>query len=245
MRMSRVRLLSPAPATTSGERRPRCQPAGWSTGAVGRAKISAMEVMEWLLDGDPAIRWQVLRDLAHAPAESVAAERARVEREGWGARLLALRDPDGQWAGGPASMTSWRRLKPSEAARSRIRSKHPKPYVGCFIPGHPGSRKRCASGPSIIGKRWPQICFDRVGMLFSPEVHPTPRSRKKLVAGVRSDGGGLSDAAGKYSIDEMAALLEASRGVVSVNTGIMHLAAALDAPIVALHGPTNPLGGDH
>ena len=59
-----------------------------------------MDVMDWLLDGDPAIRWQVLHDLAHAPAEKIAAERARVESEGWGARLLALRDPDGQWAGG-------------------------------------------------------------------------------------------------------------------------------------------------
>lgn len=59
-----------------------------------------MNVMDWLLDSDPAIRWQVLRDLAHAPAEVVAAERARVASEGWGARLLALQDEDGQWAGG-------------------------------------------------------------------------------------------------------------------------------------------------
>jgi hypothetical protein len=59
-----------------------------------------MDVLDWLLDGDPAIRWQVLRDLVDAPAEQVAAERARVETEGWGARLLALRDPDGQWDGG-------------------------------------------------------------------------------------------------------------------------------------------------
>jgi hypothetical protein len=59
-----------------------------------------MEVRDWLLDGDPAIRWQVLRDLADAPAGQVAAERARVEHEGWAARLLAARDPDGQWDGG-------------------------------------------------------------------------------------------------------------------------------------------------
>ena len=59
-----------------------------------------MEVTDWLLEGDPAIRWQVLDDLTDAPAEQVAAERARVETEGWGARLLALRDPDGQWEGG-------------------------------------------------------------------------------------------------------------------------------------------------
>jgi hypothetical protein len=59
-----------------------------------------MTVLDWLLDGDPAVRWQVLRDLTDAPADEVAAERARVATEGWGARLLALRDPDGQWAGG-------------------------------------------------------------------------------------------------------------------------------------------------
>ena len=59
-----------------------------------------MTLLDWLLDSDPAIRWQVLRDLADAPAEIVAAERARVATEGWGARLLALQGEDGQWAGG-------------------------------------------------------------------------------------------------------------------------------------------------
>jgi hypothetical protein len=48
----------------------------------------------------PAIRWQVLRDLTDAPAEEVAADRARVEHGGWGAVLLAARDPDGEWTGG-------------------------------------------------------------------------------------------------------------------------------------------------
>jgi len=59
-----------------------------------------MDVIGWLLAGDPAIRWQVLRDLAGAPAGEVAAERERVERDGWGARLLAVEDADGLWAGG-------------------------------------------------------------------------------------------------------------------------------------------------
>jgi hypothetical protein len=67
-----------------------------------------VRAIDWLLDGDPAIRWQTLRDLTDAPPEEVAAERARVEHEGWGARLLALQEPDGLWAGGacfPASYT--------------------------------------------------------------------------------------------------------------------------------------------
>ena len=63
-------------------------------------ETQTLSVLAWLLASDPAIRWQVLRDLVHAPAEAVAAERARVATEGWGARLLALQGEDGQWAGG-------------------------------------------------------------------------------------------------------------------------------------------------
>lgn len=59
-----------------------------------------MTVLNWLLDSDPALRWQVLRDLTDAPPDDVAAERGRVAVEGWGARLVALRSGDGQWAGG-------------------------------------------------------------------------------------------------------------------------------------------------
>ena len=56
-------------------------------------------VIQWLLDSNPSIRWQVMRDLIGAPAEEVAAERARVATEGAGARLLALQGADGAWAG--------------------------------------------------------------------------------------------------------------------------------------------------
>ena len=56
-------------------------------------------VIEWLLDSDPSIRWQVMRDLISAPAKEVAAERAKVATEGWGAQLLALQGADGSWAG--------------------------------------------------------------------------------------------------------------------------------------------------
>ena len=60
----------------------------------------ASDVVGWLLDSDPALRWQVERDLAHTPEDIWRATRARVATEGFGARLLALQDPDGQWAGG-------------------------------------------------------------------------------------------------------------------------------------------------
>jgi hypothetical protein len=65
-----------------------------------------MNVVDWLLDSDPAIRWQVMRDLTDAPAEEVAAERVRVATEGAGARLLARQAPDGRW-GGAAWNRGW------------------------------------------------------------------------------------------------------------------------------------------
>lgn len=64
-------------------------------------------VIEWLLDADPSIRWQVLRDLTDAPAETLTVERARVAREGWGAQLLDRQRPDGQWGDGVAVPFWW------------------------------------------------------------------------------------------------------------------------------------------
>ncbi len=62
-----------------------------------RAPKLEESVVRWLLDSDPSIRWQVMRDLTDAPAGEVAAERARVATEGAGARLLALQSLDGRW----------------------------------------------------------------------------------------------------------------------------------------------------
>lgn len=56
-------------------------------------------VMQWLLDSDPSIRWQVMRDLTNASADEIAVERAKVAKEGWGAQLLALQARDGNWGG--------------------------------------------------------------------------------------------------------------------------------------------------
>lgn len=63
--------------------------------------MSIDDVVGWLLDTDPALRWQVERDLLDLPEEVWGATRARVAEEGFGARLLAHQDPDtGLWAGG-------------------------------------------------------------------------------------------------------------------------------------------------
>jgi hypothetical protein len=81
--------------------------------AAGRARLRLIRYtfritvsdipLDWLLDADPSIRWQVMRDLTESPPEEIAKERSRVATEGWGARLLDLQAHDGQWGGGAYS----------------------------------------------------------------------------------------------------------------------------------------------
>ncbi len=94
-------------------------------GAASRANHD--EVIPWLLEGDPAIRWQVLRDLLGAAELAVERERRKVARGGWGAELLARQDREGTWAGGLYSpkwtSTTYTMLKPlrlSAAAGTRM-----------------------------------------------------------------------------------------------------------------------------
>jgi hypothetical protein len=67
--------------------------------------------IKWLLDSDPAIRWQVMRDLTGAASDAIAAERSRVATEGWGAQLLARQSLSGNWGGSPRG---WRADLPKE-----------------------------------------------------------------------------------------------------------------------------------
>ena len=73
------------------------QPLARHEGSITQVDLA---LLDWLLDADPALRWQIERDLAGAPTKVWAATRARVAAEGFGAQLLARQDPDGQWAGG-------------------------------------------------------------------------------------------------------------------------------------------------
>ena len=61
--------------------------------------MSEASITRWLLAGDPAIRWQTMRDLAGEPPEAVARERARIATEGWGRALLEMQKPQGWWTG--------------------------------------------------------------------------------------------------------------------------------------------------
>jgi hypothetical protein len=65
-----------------------------------------MTIQDWMMESDPAIRWQVMRDVLDMRADVVAAERARVAKEGWGARLIAAQRSDGHW-GDDLSNPEW------------------------------------------------------------------------------------------------------------------------------------------
>lgn len=70
--------------------------------------MNSEAAIAWLLESDPAIRWQAMRDLTAAPAAEVASERARIPHEGVGAEILSLQQPDGAWRrdGAPAWLTT-------------------------------------------------------------------------------------------------------------------------------------------
>ena len=67
--------------------------------------------LKWLLDSDPAIRWQVMQDLTGEAPDTIAAERSRVATEGWGAKLLARQSAAGSWGGSPRG---WRNDLPKQ-----------------------------------------------------------------------------------------------------------------------------------
>jgi hypothetical protein len=99
-----------------------------------------MDVVDWLLEGDPAIRWQVLADLTDAPTGEVVAERARVEHEGWGAALLALEDPDGLWAGGACFPADYDGGEPGQPWTATMHTLQTLQLLGLDPSSHPARR---------------------------------------------------------------------------------------------------------
>jgi hypothetical protein len=125
-----------------------------------------MDVIGYLLDGDPAIRWQVMRDLTDASGDEVTAERARVATEGWGALLLAEQGENGQWDGGT--------YRPGWADESR-------PFFDAWTATHPSLELLRALGPDpaapqvrrAIGLVRENVRWDYNGELyFEGEIEP-------------------------------------------------------------------------
>jgi hypothetical protein len=112
------------------------------------------EHLDWLLEGDPAIRWRVFRDLAGASDRKVNQERKRVGSDGWGARLLVEQDPDGNWGHGIYS-PKW-----TSTTYTMLRLL----WLG-LSPGHPAALRACERLWEWQGRwRVPETCI--VGILI-------------------------------------------------------------------------------
>lgn len=129
-------------------------------------------VADWLLEGDPSIRWQVFRDLLGRAPRTVDAERRRTAREGWGARLLALQESSGGWGGGlynpKWTSTTYTLLLARDLG---LPEGHPRILDGCRLllderlrpdGGLDFSRPRRASEPCITGMILSTAAFFRL-----------------------------------------------------------------------------------
>ena len=133
--------------------------------------------MEWLMDSDPAIRWQVMRDLLHSSPEKIAIERARIVNEGWGAHLLALQGSDGQWAGGayfPADTSEWNKEEQGQPWTATLPALQ---LLVDFGVDPTSERVQQAIGNVVKGCRW-----EHAGQpFFSGEVEPCINGRTVMI----------------------------------------------------------------
>lgn len=164
-----------------------------------------MTVLDWLLasESDPAIRWQAMRDLTGAAAEAVAAERARVAREGLGAAILAAQRDDGAWrrADKPAWLTTLFTLQllraagadPADAgvraalgrAEAHLRWSD---YGGCWDVRGPEFSGPSGSNPFFEGEEEP--CINGGVLAFGAYFgHPNERLARRLLSEQLPDGG--------------------------------------------------------
>src|SRR3954462_4511892 len=110
-----------------------------------------MDVIEWLLAGDPAIRGQGLPVLTGASPDGAGVERARVEHGGWGAQLLAAEDADGLWAGGACFPAGYRGEDPGQPWTSTMHV-----LQTLQTPGPPPSPEPARRPPTLVAEhgRW-------------------------------------------------------------------------------------------
>jgi hypothetical protein len=132
-----VEMVRPLPNRRRGgklvtRRRTNGEPRKAGEGSAEKADTCHKDaVLAWLLEGDPAIRWQAMRDLAGASPRAIERERKKIATEGWGARLLARQAADGRWAATARAAGGARRVRAGEAKRS---SDGGSPDVGLYTP---------------------------------------------------------------------------------------------------------------
>jgi hypothetical protein len=190
-----------------------------------------VNLLNWLLDSDPAIRWQVLRDLADAPAADVEMERGRIATEGWGARLLALQGTDGQWAGGacfPARYSEERTAYIGQPWTATLPTLQLLREFG-VSPGDPSARD--AIDRVRTGCRWEhagQPFFDgevepcingrvvRLGAYFCVDISPIV---ERLLAEQLADGGWNCEAENGSTRSSFATTINVLEGLLAFERG--------------------------
>jgi hypothetical protein len=159
----------------------------------GPVRATPRSLIAWLMDGDPAVRWQVRRDLRGASDATVAAERAQVATRGWGARLLAAQDADGRWAGGlysPKWMSTTYTLLLLQ--RLGLPGSDPRAHAGCRLLWDAAT---CHDGGLTLARngREPETCI--TGMLvllaaaFGVDGERVERTVRWLLRQQLADGG--------------------------------------------------------
>ncbi len=148
------------------------------------------KVISWLLDSDPSIRWQVMRDLQGESAARVARERARVAREGWGARLLATQRPDGNFGDGErtpfwrSNLYSMLHLRALGADPSDVRVRE----MTARVRDHVDWGEEFGSSPFFEGEVEPCINGGALALGAYFGV-PSPRLADRLLGEQLADGG--------------------------------------------------------
>jgi heptosyltransferase-3 len=108
-----------------------------------------------------------------------------------------------------------------------------------FHPWPSGYRSALREWPE---ERWQALAAEMLGQGYGLVITGGPADQvraERLAAAIGAMDGRVVATAGRASLADTVAILEQAEAVVSVNTGVMHMAAALDKPLVALHGPTN------
>ena len=152
------------------------------------------EILDWLLEGDPAVRWQTQRDLLDAQPAVYEAERAKVATQGWGARYLAAQDADGRWGGGlygPKWISTHYTLLTLQ--RIGLAPGHPQALLAVkllfdkgaradqglnFVKGEPEHAETCISGMGLC-----------MAAYFGLEDERVPRLAEHLLGQQMQDGG--------------------------------------------------------
>ena len=101
-------------------------------------------ILEWLMEGDPVVQWQVQRDLLDEESDVYQSTQRLVAEEGWGARLVGQQDPSGTWGGGLYS-PKWISTTYSLMALWRLGLPHDNPQakIGCELLLNGGFQPDC------------------------------------------------------------------------------------------------------